>query len=46
MLIVGDKEEKGGTVSKRDRAGKDHGPVKVDEFISGVRKEIDGKVLD
>lgn len=45
MLIVGDKEEKGGTAAKRDRKGKDYGPVKVDEFIAGVRKEIDEKVL-
>ena len=46
MLIVGDKEEKAGTVAKRDRQGKDYGPVKVEDFISGVRKEIDEKSLD
>ena len=46
MLIVGDKEEKAGTVAKRDRKGKDYGPVKVENFIAGVRKEIDEKSLD
>ena len=46
MLIVGDKEEKAGTIAKRDRKGKDYGPVKIDEFISGIRKEIDSKSLD
>ncbi|KKT67384.1 MAG: Threonine-tRNA ligase [Candidatus Curtissbacteria bacterium GW2011_GWC1_44_33] len=33
-------------VGKRDRQGKDYGPVKVEDFISGVRKEIDEKSLD
>lgn len=46
MLIVGDKEEKAGTVSERGRSGKDYGPQKVEEFVSGIRKEIDEKSLD
>ena len=46
MLIVGDKEEKGGTVAKRDRKGKDYGPAKIEDFVLSVRKEIDEKSLD
>ena len=46
MLIVGDKEESGGTVSKRDRGGKDYGPQKLEKFILELKKEIDEKVLD
>lgn len=46
MLIVGDKEESAGNVSERGRNGKDYGPVKVEDFILSVRKEIDEKSLD
>ena len=43
MLIVGDREEKAGTVSERGRSGKDYGQIKIDEFITNITKEIDSK---
>ncbi len=45
MLVVGDKEEKDGTVSKRDRKGKDYGLLKIDDFILALKKEINEKTL-
>jgi threonyl-tRNA synthetase len=45
MLIVGDKEEKEGTVSLRERNGKDHGQIKLSEFIKNIKEEIDKKVI-
>ena len=41
MLIVGDKEEKAGTVSERGRSGKDYGQIKIDDFIVNIKKEIE-----
>ncbi|MEK7112863.1 MAG: threonine--tRNA ligase, partial [Patescibacteria group bacterium] len=46
MLIIGDKEEKEGSVSKRDRSGKDSGPQKLEKFMVEIKKEIAEKVLD
>ncbi|MEK7112261.1 MAG: threonine--tRNA ligase [Patescibacteria group bacterium] len=46
MLIVGDKEAKTKTVSERGRSGKDYRPVELEKFISGIKKEIDEKILD
>lgn len=46
MLIVGDKEEKAGTVSERGRSGKDYGQIKINEFVANIKKEIEEKVID
>jgi len=46
MLIVGDKEEKAGTVSERGRSGKDYGQVEIDEFITNIKKEIEEKTIN
>lgn len=46
MLIIGDKEEKAQTVSKRDRSGKDYGQIAVEKFAAGIKKEIDDKVIN
>ncbi len=46
MLIVGDKEEKSGTVSERGRSGKDYGQIKIDEFIANITKEIKEKTVN
>lgn len=46
MLIVGEKERKNKTVSKRGRSGKDFGQIDLDEFISTIRKEVENKSLD
>jgi threonyl-tRNA synthetase len=39
MLVVGDKEEKEGSVSLRERGGKDSGRVSLEEFLRLARKE-------
>ena len=43
MLIVGKKEVESGTVAVRRRDQKDLGPVKVDQFIEDILKEIENK---
>ncbi len=45
MLIVGNKEEKEGTVSERGRSGKDYGQIKLSEFMVNISKEIETKSL-
>jgi len=39
MLVIGDKEEKEGTVSLRERSGKDLGRIPVEEFIRLAKTE-------
>jgi threonyl-tRNA synthetase len=46
MLIVGDKEEKGKTVSERGRSGKDYGQQKLEKFIKNIEEEIENKAID
>ncbi len=41
MLVVGQKEEESGLVSVRSRYEGDEGQKELEEFISGIRKEID-----
>lgn len=45
MLIVGEKEAKTNTVSKRSRSGKDYGALKVEEFIKNTKREIEENVI-
>ena len=45
MLIVGEKEEAGGTVSVRDKAAGDLGPSPVEGFIARATEEIRDKRL-
>jgi len=45
MLIVGKQEVADGTVAARWRAKGDEGAVAVDEFVSGIAKRIDERVL-
>jgi threonyl-tRNA synthetase len=45
VLVVGEKEEKNGTVAVRSRKG-DEGEVKTNELIAKLQKEIKEKVLD
>jgi len=40
ILVAGDKEEKDGTVTVRERSGKVIGPVKVEKFIEQLQQEI------
>jgi threonyl-tRNA synthetase len=44
-LVVGDKEVEGGTVSVRDRAGRDVRGVSLEEFISGVERLVNERSL-
>ncbi|MFA5867860.1 MAG: threonine--tRNA ligase [Actinomycetota bacterium] len=44
-LVVGDNEEKDGTVAVRDKEGKDHRGVKLADFISEVQSAVKDKVL-
>jgi len=46
MLIIGEKEEKEGTVSVRARSGKDDGQLKLTEFMGKIREEIASKAKD
>ena len=39
MLVVGDKEEREGSVSLRERNGKDSGRISLEEFLRMARKE-------
>lgn len=44
MLIVGDKEVEGGSVSVRDRKEGDKGAMKLQDFISHIQNEIADKI--
>ena len=44
MLILGDKEVGGGSVSVRDRKEGDKGAMKLQDFISHIQNEIAGKI--
>jgi threonyl-tRNA synthetase len=43
MLVVGEKEAKAGTVSVRSKKSGDLGGIKVDEFVTKVKGDIDKK---
>lgn len=43
MLVVGDKEEKGGVVALRLRTGEDLGSIKIEEVIKRARQVIEEK---
>ena len=43
MLVVGDREEQSGQVAVRHRKHGDQGVKSVDEFLSEIGKQIDGK---
>lgn len=45
MLLMGDKDVEGATVSVRSRKNGDEGAVNLDEFIEKIKYEIDEKVL-
>lgn len=43
IIVVGDKEEKDNSVAVREKGNKKINVLKVDEFISKIKKEIEGK---
>ncbi len=45
MLVVGDKDIEGGTVSVRDRRDGDLGSMALSDFIAKVTEEIENKVI-
>ncbi len=40
MLIVGDKEQEGGTISVRRHGGEDHGSIEIEAFVNLIEEEI------
>lgn len=45
MLVVGAKEEESGVVSVRSRFAGDEGQKSLEEFVSAVKTEIEGKII-
>ncbi len=45
MLLVGDKDIEGGTVSIRDRRDGDIGSMAIEEFIAKITEEVKNKVI-
>ena len=45
MLLVGDKDIEGGTVSIRDRRDGDIGSMSIEEFIAKITEEVKNKVI-
>jgi len=43
-IIVGEKEQENGTVSIRDRDGKQYNDIKIEDLISEMKKLIDSRV--
>lgn len=43
MLILGDREEKGGKVAVRTQEGKDLGTLNLEQFIDKIRHEIESR---
>ena len=46
MLVVGDKEEKSGSISVRLRNEEDLGPIILDKFIMDIKNKVDKKSLE
>jgi threonyl-tRNA synthetase len=45
MLVIGQKEQEDGTVTVRNRDTAESKTMRVDEFISSVKKEISGRAM-
>ena len=45
MLLVGDKDVEGGTVSIRDRRDGDIGSMSIEEFIAKITEEVNNKTI-
>ena len=45
MLLVGDKDIEGGTVSIRDRRDGDIGSMSIEEFIAKITEEVNNKII-
>ncbi len=43
LAVIGDKEEKAGSVALRLRSGEDLGPIKLNKFIARVKEKIEKK---
>lgn len=43
MLVVGDREEKAGTVSVRERGGENIGPIEREEFIEKILEKVQSR---
>ncbi len=45
LLVVGDKEEKSGTVAVRERGKGDLGAMEIDNFIGKIKLEIESRII-
>jgi threonyl-tRNA synthetase len=45
MLVVGAREEASGAVSVRHRSGGDLGPRPLEDFLAGLRQEVDSRAV-
>jgi len=43
LLVIGDKEVENGTVAVRTRGGEDLGVMPIDDFVSYLNREVEGK---
>ncbi|MDJ0973412.1 MAG: threonine--tRNA ligase [Planctomycetota bacterium] len=43
MLVVGGREAEAGAVAVRERSGKDHGPMPVEQFVALAREQIEAR---
>jgi threonyl-tRNA synthetase len=46
MLVIGEQEEQGGTVSIRKKTGGDLKNISLDEFIKVLKEAVDSKVVN
>jgi threonyl-tRNA synthetase len=46
MLIIGDKEQKNETVSRRSRTGNNYGEQKINKFVKDLQTEIEKKTIN
>jgi len=46
MLVVGEREENEGTVSVRKHGHGDQGPMKTEDFITRIKKEMEEELGD
>ena len=45
IIIVGEREEKDGSISVRKHGGESMGNIKVDDLINQIKKEINNKII-
>ena len=46
MIVIGEKEEEGNSISLRSRKNGDEGSKNLDEFIKDIKAEINDKTIN